>query len=165
MDGQNFGEHFSSSGILDGTGLAASNPVGLLNPLPESNPQQPSRPPQAAEDSASVPVYETLEDPDLDLTPVRGKITVFPAPLLDPVESEVLRTRWNKIQAKFVDDPRSAVQLADGFVSDVVTRITSILAEEHSSLERRWVSSNDASTEELRVLLQQYRSFFNRLVD
>jgi len=165
MDEQNFGEHFSSSGILDGTGPAANNPVGLLSHFPENNPVQASRPPQASVDSAMMPVYEPLEDPKLDLTPVCAKITVFPAPLLDPAESEVLRTRWNEVQAKFVDEPGFSVKKADALVSEVIARITSILVEEYNSLQGQWHQSNDVSTEELRTVLQHYRSFFNRMVD
>jgi hypothetical protein len=86
------------------------------------------------------------------------------AALLDHQESENLRTRWNEIQGKFVDEPRSAVQEADALVSEVVEKITMMFVNEHSSLESQWNQGNDVSTEELRKALQHYRSFFNRLV-
>ncbi len=86
------------------------------------------------------------------------------AALLSREESEQLRTRWNEIQGKFVDDPRSAVQQADALVSDVVEKIIQMFAAEHSSLEGQWKQGNDVSTEDLRQALQHYRSFFNRLV-
>ncbi len=165
MDEQNFGEHYASSGILDGTGLARENTVGLLSPLPEENQITVSRQPQSSVESPSVPVYDTLDDPNLDLTPASAKITVFPEPLLDPVESELMRTRWNKIQARFVDDPHSSVEMADTLVSDLVSRITNILVEDHNSLESEWHHNNEISTENLRMVLQHYRTFFNRLVD
>jgi hypothetical protein len=75
-----------------------------------------------------------------------------------------LRTRWNEIQGRFVDEPRAAVQLADGLVSEVVEKITQMFTTEHSSLESQWKQGNDVSTEDLRKALQHYRSFFNRLV-
>jgi hypothetical protein len=84
--------------------------------------------------------------------------------LLDRDESELLRTRWNEIQGKFVDDPRSAVQQADTLVSEVVEKITRLFASEHASLESQWNQDMDVSTEDLRKALQHYRSFFNRLV-
>ena len=84
--------------------------------------------------------------------------------LLDHDESEHLRTRWNEIQSKFVDEPRSAVQQADALVSEVIEKITQMFANEHSSLEGQWNQGNDVSTEDLRQALQHYRSFFNRLV-
>ena len=84
--------------------------------------------------------------------------------LLNREESEHFRTRWNEIQGKFVDEPRSAVKQADALVSEVVQQITQMFANEHSSLESQWNQGNDVSTEDLRKALQRYRSFFNRLV-
>ena len=84
--------------------------------------------------------------------------------LLDREESEHLRTRWNEIQGKFVDEPRSAVQQADALVTEVIEKITKMFVNEHSSLESQWNQDNDVSTEDLRKALQHYRSFFNRLV-
>ena len=84
--------------------------------------------------------------------------------LLDREESELLRTRWNEIQGRFVDEPRSAVQQADTLVSEVVEKITRLFASEHASLESQWNQGMDVSTEDLRKALQHYRSFFNRLV-
>lgn len=86
------------------------------------------------------------------------------AALLNHEESEHFRTLWNEIQGKFVDEPRSAVQEADALVSDVIEKITQMLANEHSSLEEQWKDGKDISTEDLRKALQYYRSFFNRLV-
>jgi hypothetical protein len=84
--------------------------------------------------------------------------------LLDREESDRFRTRWNEIQGKFVDEPRSAVQQADALVSEVIEKITRMFASEHSSLESQWHQGKDVSTEDLRKTLQHYRSFFNRLV-
>jgi hypothetical protein len=86
------------------------------------------------------------------------------AALLDRNVSEHLRTRWNEIQGRFVDEPRSAVQQADTLVSEVIKKVTQMFAEEHSSLEGQWNLGTEVSTEELRQALQHYRSFFNRLV-
>jgi hypothetical protein len=86
------------------------------------------------------------------------------AGLLNRDLSEHFRTRWNEIQGKFVDEPRAAVQEADGLVSEVVEQITHMFASEHSTLEAQWKQGSDVSTEDLRKALQHYRSFFNRLV-
>jgi hypothetical protein len=86
------------------------------------------------------------------------------AALLNQEESDHFRTRWNEIQGKFVDEPRTAVQQADALVSEVVENITQMFAKEHSSLEGQWNQGNEVSTEDLRMALQRYRSFFNRLV-
>jgi hypothetical protein len=84
--------------------------------------------------------------------------------LLNHDESEGFRLRWNEIQAKFVDEPRTAVQQADGLVTDVVDQITKMFFREHGDLELQWKQGNEVSTEDLRQALQHYRSFFNRLV-
>ncbi len=84
--------------------------------------------------------------------------------LLSHEESEHFRTHWNEIQGKFVDEPRSAVQQADALVSEVIMQITQMFAKEHSTLESQWNQGGDVSTEDLRMALQRYRSFFNRLV-
>ena len=86
------------------------------------------------------------------------------AALLDQDESELFRTRWSEIQGKFVDEPRSAVQQADALVSEVIEKITTMFANERTSLEGQWKEGNDVSTEDLRQALQHYRSFFKRLV-
>jgi hypothetical protein len=84
--------------------------------------------------------------------------------LLNREESENFRTRWNEIQRKFVDEPRSAVEQADELVSEVIELITEMFNNEHRSLEALWNKGNDVSTEDLRIVLQRYRSFFNSLV-
>lgn len=84
--------------------------------------------------------------------------------LLDQEVSGHLRRRWNEIQGRFVDDPRSAVQQADELVSDAVENIARMFASERTSLESQWNEGMDVSTEDLRKTLQHYRSFFNRMV-
>jgi hypothetical protein len=89
---------------------------------------------------------------------------VASASLLNREESENFRTRWNEIQGKFVDEPRSAVEQADELVTEVIELITEMFNNEHRSLEAQWNKGNDVSTEDLRIALQRYRSFFNSLV-
>lgn len=99
--------------------------------------------------------------PPVDVT---GKNVGSVVALLGHDESEHFRTRWNEVQGKFVDEPRSAVQQADALVSDVIKQITQMFANEHGALEEQWKEGKDVSTEDLRKALQHYRSFFNRLV-
>ena len=113
-------------------------------------------------------------DSPMDETIVHGEPTIHETPittnagpsaaLLNREESEHFRMRWNEIQGMFVDEPRTAVQQADVLVSEVIEQITQMFANEHSSLEGQWNQGNDVSTEDLRMALQRYRSFFNRLV-
>ena len=85
-------------------------------------------------------------------------------PLGEPGESGRLRTRWNEIQGTFVDEPLSAVQQADALVSEMIGKITRAFADELGALESQWKQGSDVSTEDLRMALQHYRSFFKRLV-
>ena len=109
-------------------------------------------------------VHETLLSDTIDHEAPVATNVVSSVSLLNREESELLRTRWNEIQGKFVDEPRSAVEQADALVSEVIQQITQMFANEHSSLESQWKQGNDVSTEDLRKALQHYRSFFNRLV-
>ena len=74
------------------------------------------------------------------------------------------RTRWDAIQTGFVDQPRAAVEQADALVSQVMTRLTDVFTRERSSLEGQWTKGDDVSTEDLRIALTRYRSFFHRLL-
>jgi hypothetical protein len=75
-----------------------------------------------------------------------------------------LRSRWTEVQSAFVDDPRECVQKADGLVADVVDRLTAGFSHTRSGLEEQWSRGEQASTEDLRIALQQYRDFFERLL-
>ena len=85
------------------------------------------------------------------------------AQLLEGEELQGVITRWRDIQARFVDEPRAAVQDADALVADLMQRLTRSLAAERHQLESRWTSREDVSTEDLRQGLLRYRSFFERL--
>ena len=74
------------------------------------------------------------------------------------------RDRWNDVQAAFVDDPRNAVQRAQQLVDDLVKELTDVFSNERSRLEGQWSGGGQADTEALRVALQRYRDFFNRLL-
>jgi len=75
-----------------------------------------------------------------------------------------LRSRWDNVQATFVDDPRDCVERADALVSDVVERLTNGFTEARSRLEAQWARGEEASTEDLRLALKRYREFFQRLL-
>lgn len=75
-----------------------------------------------------------------------------------------LRARWDAVQASFVDDPKDCVQKADSLVSDLVQQLTTGFGQARSRLEEQWSRGEQASTEDLRVALKRYRSFFERLL-
>ena len=82
-------------------------------------------------------------------------------------EAEGYRTRWDGIQTGFVDEPKRAVQEADALVAQVITRLSEVFADERTRLEQQWGHADQGqqiSTEDLRLALRKYRSFFERLL-
>ncbi|HEY0450259.1 hypothetical protein [Actinophytocola sp.] len=73
------------------------------------------------------------------------------------------RTRWRELQADFVDDPKQAVRGADELVGEVVRSLAEIFARHKHELAGGWQGGGE--TEELRVALRRYRSFFDRLLN
>lgn len=85
-------------------------------------------------------------------------------PLLAADVVSQLRNHWTDIQAGFVDEPRRAVERADGLVADAIKRLAETFSNERAQLESQWDRGGDVSTEDLRQALQRYRSFFSRLL-
>jgi hypothetical protein len=85
-------------------------------------------------------------------------------PLFSDGEMGEFRSRWSNIQTGFVDEPRRTVEDADKLVASVMQRLAEGFANERSALEKQWDQGNNVSTEDLRVALQRYRSFFDRLL-
>jgi hypothetical protein len=102
---------------------------------------------------ADAPVREPVETSEDHSTP-----------LFAGNESDDFRHRWTDIQAAFVDEPRQAVEKADGLVAEAMKRLAEIFARERGNLEQQWSKGGDVSTEDLRVALRRYRSFFDRLL-
>lgn len=85
-------------------------------------------------------------------------------PLFSERDTGDLRKRWSDVQTGFVDEPRRAVEQADGLVADVMKRLAEGFANERANLEHQWDRGDSVTTEDLRVILQRYRSFFDRLL-
>jgi hypothetical protein len=85
-------------------------------------------------------------------------------PLLDKAESREMRSRWDDIQTGFVDEPRQAVERADQLVAGAMKRLAETFANERNTLEGQWSKGDQVSTEDLRVALRRYRTFFDRLL-
>ena len=85
-------------------------------------------------------------------------------PMFAGDEAAGYRTRWEAVQTGFVDEPRKAVEEADALVAQVIKRLSEVFADERTNLEHQWDRGDQISTEDLRVALQKYRSFFDRLL-
>jgi hypothetical protein len=84
--------------------------------------------------------------------------------LLSPELATGFQGRWEQVQTRFVDEPRGAVEDADSLVASVMKELAEGFAQERERLEGQWGRGEDISTEDLRVALQRYRSFFQRLL-
>jgi hypothetical protein len=87
-----------------------------------------------------------------------------PAALFNDNEVGEFRNRWSNIQTGFVDEPRKAVEDADNLVASLMKKLAEGFANERANLEKQWDRGDSISTEDLRVALQRYRSFFDRLL-
>jgi hypothetical protein len=89
---------------------------------------------------------------------------VVSGPLLTQESTQDLRSQWDRIQAGFVDDPRSCVKQADELVANAIGRLSESFTQQRSTLEGQWSRGQDVSTEDLRLALRKYRAFFQRLL-
>jgi hypothetical protein len=85
-------------------------------------------------------------------------------PLFDENVDHKFRDRWREIQTGFVDEPRNAVERADELVAELMQELAQNFSKQRNDLEHQWDASDKVSTEELRVALTRYRSFFERLL-
>jgi hypothetical protein len=128
--------------------------------------------------TADDEVPAKMQDRDVGDSPARGEqsapmataagaaapTTDSSTPLFPTSEAEGFRSRWQEVQTGFVDEPRSAVERADGLVAEMMQRLAQVFADEQGKLEEQWSRGDDISTEDLRVALQRYRSFMDRLL-
>jgi regulator of extracellular matrix RemA (YlzA/DUF370 family) len=84
--------------------------------------------------------------------------------LIPKRQTEDMRERWKTIQASFVDEPRKAVQDADQLVKSAIQQMEEVFRNQRSQMEQQWSGGKDVSTEDLRLSLQRYRTFFDRLL-
>lgn len=87
-----------------------------------------------------------------------------PRPLFPEDVAGEFRSKWDGIQTSFVDEPRKAVQQADELVAQAIKRLADSFAQERNRMEGQWDRGDQVSTEDLRIALQTYRSFFQRLL-
>jgi len=86
------------------------------------------------------------------------------AELFPASDAQELRSRWDKIQTGFVDEPRRSVKDADALVAETIKRLADTFSQARANMEQEWDRGDSVSTENLRMALRRYRSFFNRLL-
>ena len=106
---------------------------------------------------------DQLDEPDLD-EPDQGSGGLGDRLLADE-QVESLLVRWREVQVGFVDSPRQTLVQADALVADVMGQLSAMFSLEREQLEAQWGQGSEVSTEQLRITLQRYRSFFDRLLE
>ena len=86
------------------------------------------------------------------------------APLFTQHATTDFRSRWDVIQRGFVDDPQEAVRAGDDLVAQVIKSLSDSFSEQRAELEGGANQTDKSSTENRRLALQRYRSFFERLL-
>jgi DNA-binding ferritin-like protein len=72
-------------------------------------------------------------------------------------------SRWDAVKGTFVDEPREAVAQADALVGELLDELETLFREQRRTIEQG-LDADDTSTEDLRLALRRYRSFFDRLL-
>jgi hypothetical protein len=110
-----------------------------------------------APESKPIEIEDTAAEPP----PIQGDVL---DPLFSNEAENDFRSRWTSVQTGFVDEPRQAVEQADELVAQVMQHLAQSFSEQRASLEQHWEKSEQVSTEDLRLALKRYRSFFDRLL-
>ena len=137
---------------------------------PQQKADDMAAPPAGRRPSSDGPSIEAGNSrPEPDTAPTRTAVSqgpddAQPVPLLSADVAGAFLQRWDTLQATFVDEPRRVVEQADSLVAEVMQRIAETMAQERTGLEHQWATGDEVSTEDLRLALQRYRSFFKRLL-
>jgi hypothetical protein len=86
------------------------------------------------------------------------------APLFAAGAADDFRSRWNGVQVGFVDNPKDAVRKADELVTEVMKSLTDTFSRERGNINDQSDTAGKTTTENLRIALRRYRSFFQRLL-
>lgn len=123
------------------------------------------RPETASTDAADEPLTRDRSESEgkADI-PTDDSTAQGQGPLLSEDQTQGFIKRWREIQVGFVDEPRDSVAQADTLVADLMQQLAASFSDERQRLEQQWDSGADVSTEDLRVALTRYRSFFDRLL-
>jgi hypothetical protein len=152
-------EHLTTSDLAEArritTEPATAPPSDQAAPPPGTT----TAPLEGAADGPRTSRSEPNGDVQADPSPESGT-----SPLFDQADYNRFQERWKAIQIGFVDAPRQSVEQADTLVAETMTRLAETFAQERGALESQWEEASDVSTEDLRVALKRYRSFFERLL-
>jgi hypothetical protein len=153
------------AGTTRATGGESEHHKAAPDNLPASaDTVEPERPEQTDEDAETEAARPSRDPSPAAAGEHEPETDQERSPLLPQGEAAEFQGRWEALQTSFVDEPRRAVQEGDTLVAELMQRLANSFAEERQSLEAQWDRGDDVSTEDLRIALQRYRSFFDRLL-
>jgi len=112
--------------------------------------------------ASSIPVLEAINTDGVAQTTIKEDAKL--APLFTQDAATDFRSRWDVVQRSFVDDPREAVRAGNELVAQVMKSLAETFANQRSDLESSHDKAGAPTTENLRLALRHYRSFFERLL-
>jgi hypothetical protein len=139
--------------------LEAGGPEATKSGAPSHEPED-----RPANSTQTVSARDQDTDAALPSTSAAASASDATGSLLSADIDATFQQRWKEIQTRFVDEPRGAVEDADGLVANLMQQLAEGFAKERERLEAQWGRGEDISTEDLRVALQRYRTFFQRLL-
>jgi len=85
------------------------------------------------------------------------------AALVTRERADSYSARWDSVKGEFVDEPRRAVANADALVGELLDELQELFKQQRTQIEQG-LDADETSTEDLRLALRRYRSFFDRLL-
>jgi hypothetical protein len=137
------------AGSSSPTGAHAAQPVEQQRPAADDRPA----PATGHDDGRATEATEGAQ------TPTAGERER----LIPKQHADEYGARWDRLKGDFVDEPRRAVAQADALVGELLDELQELFSGQRRDLERD-LSNDEASTEDLRLALRRYRSFFDRLL-
>jgi hypothetical protein len=147
------------SGGLSTADLAGVGSATQATTTDVSGMETPAPPEQRLEPQSQAPAPTADQPARPGQTKEESRTPLFAA---DAAES--FRSRWQDIQTSFIDEPTRAVEQADSLVAEIMQQLAKTFADERAHLEEQGEHGKDISTEDLRMALRHYRSFFDRLL-
>ena len=115
---------------------------------------------EKADRGAAVPIEKPVAEKSRPLDRNKEELV----PLFSEAAVQNFRHRWTTLQTEFVDEPRHSVEQADELVAHVMKDMAATFSDERKKLEQQWEHGDKVSTEDLRLVLRRYRSFFDRFL-
>ncbi|MER7276084.1 hypothetical protein ABT369_16660 [Dactylosporangium sp. NPDC000244] len=145
-----------------GTPMAqAAVPMAQQQPMAQQMGQPMGQPMAPAMGQSAAPMAPAAAP--MSSVPFGGSGFAVTAPLTSEAHAYEVRTRWQELQLRFVDDPQTAAGEAERLVDDALAGVTASLNARKDQLSN-WRASGRDDTEQLRAAVHGYRDFLNHLV-